>query len=74
MTADLNEIGKTFTSMGQVSAYFDMKGFIVTGKFENSRWPATLVQVKAGMHEISFTLKSGKFLNYSGPGYTGHRL
>lgn len=68
------EIGMTFTSLAQVSSYFGQRGFVVTGKFENSRWPAKLVRLKEAMHEVSVTLKSGKFLNYSGPGFTGYRL
>lgn len=68
------DIGKSFTDMGQVTAYFDQRGFVVTSKFENSLWPATLVRLKEAMHEISATLKNGKLLNYSGPGFTGYRL
>jgi TolB-like protein len=67
-----SSMGKTFAALRGAVDYFDSQGYVIQGRFERSRWPATVVHEKESLNEISFALKSGDPHLYSG--YDGYRL
>ena len=60
-----------FLSIGDFIKYQDELGYIFLGRF-GENWPATMMEEKTAMNEISFTLKSGT--NHTYPGYSGYEL
>jgi hypothetical protein len=63
--------GDSFASYAEFIAHHEREGFVFLGRFDDA-WPATVIDERTAMNEISFMRQNGTRHTY--PGYDGYQL